>query len=82
MRHFIPVLRLLEKFSLAELTAAVERSLAFGVNTADAVRVILEQTRETPVPLFPLEGRPHLAGVSVPVPDLSAYRVLRTGGAS
>ena len=82
LRHFIQVLRLLEKSSLAELTAAVERSLAFGVNTADAVRVILEQTRETPVPLFPLEGRPHLAGVSVPVPDLSAYRVLRTGGAS
>ena len=82
LRHFIQVLRLLERSSLAELTAAVERSLAFGVTTADGVRVVLEQTRETPVPLFPLDGRPHLAGVSVPSPDLSAYHALRAGGGS
>jgi transposase len=82
VRHFIQVLRLLEKGSLAELTAAVERALAFGVTTADAVRVILEQGRETPVPLFRLDGRPHLASVAIPSPDLTAYHVLRTGGAS
>ena len=35
---------------------------------------------KTPVPLFPLDGRPHLAGVSVPAPDLSAYHAVRTGG--
>ena len=80
VRHFIQVLRLLEKGSLAELTVAVEQSLAFGVTTADAVRVILEQGRETPVPLFRLDGRPHLAGVTIPSPDLSAYRLLRAGG--
>ncbi|MFY7950939.1 MAG: IS21 family transposase, partial [Armatimonadaceae bacterium] len=80
LRHFIRVLRLLEHASLAELAAAVERALAFGVTTADGVRVLLEQTRETPVPLFPLDGRPHLAGVSVPAPDLSAYHAVRTGG--
>jgi transposase len=82
VRHFIQVLRLLEKGSLAELTTAVERALAFGVTTADAVRVILEQGRETPVPLFRLDGRPHLASVTIPSPDLTAYHVLRTGGAS
>ncbi len=82
LRHFIQVLRLLEKCTLGELTAAVERALDFGVTTADAVRVVLEQTRETPVPLFPLDGRPHLAGVAVPSPDLTAYRALRAGGAS
>lgn len=82
VRHFIQVLRLLERATLAELTAAVDRSLAYGVTTADAVRVVFEQTREAPVPLFPLDGRPHLAGVSVPSPDLTAYRALRAGGAS
>jgi transposase len=82
VRHFIQVLRLLERCTLGELTAAVERALTFGVTTADAVRVVLEQTRETPVPLFPLDGRPHLAGVSVPSPDLTAYHALRAGGAS
>lgn len=82
LRHFIQVLRRLERCSLAELTAAVEQALAFGVSTADGVRVVLEQTRETPVPLFPLDGRPHLAGVSVPTPDLTAYHALRAGGGS
>ena len=82
MRHFIQVLRLLEKCSLGELTAAVERALAIGATTADAVRVLLEVTREAPVRLFRLDGRPHLAGVTVPRPDLAAYRALQEGGVS
>ena len=82
VRHFIQVLRLLEKHSLTDLTAAVERALGLGANTADTVRVLLEVTRETPVPLFRLDGRPHLAGVSVPCPNLSAYHALREGGES
>lgn len=82
LRHFIRVLRLLEHATVGELTTAVERALAFGVATADGVRVLLEQGRETPVPLFALDGRPHLAGVSVPAPDLTAYRAVRTGGGS
>ena len=44
-----------------------------------ALRVL---ERETPVALFRLDGRPHLAGVTVPRPDLTAYRALREGGAS
>jgi transposase len=82
VRHFIQVLRLLERCSLGELTAAVERALAIGATTADAVRVLLEVTRESPVRLFRLDGRPHLAGVSVPRPDLRAYHALREGGVS
>jgi transposase len=82
VRHFIQVLRLLEKCSLGELAVAVERALAIGANTADAVRVLLEVTREAPVRLFRLDGRPHLAGVTVPRPDLAAYRALREGGVS
>lgn len=82
VRQFIQVLRLLEKGSLAELTTAVGRALTIGATTADAVRVLLEAGRETPVGLFRLDGRPHLAGVTVPQPDLTAYRVLREGGVS
>src|SRR5262245_40129865 len=82
VRHFIQVLRLLEKCSLGELAAAVGRALAIGASTADAVRVLLEVTREVPVALFRLDGRPHLAGVSVPRPDLTAYHALQEGGAS
>jgi len=82
VRHFIQVLRLLEKCSLGELTTAVERALAIGATTADAVRVLVEVAREAPVRLFRLDGRPHLAGVTVPRPDLAAYRALQGGGAS
>jgi transposase len=82
VRHFIQVLRLLEKCPLGELTTAVERALAIGATTADAVRVLLEVTRESPVALFRPDGRPHLAGVSVPRPDLSVYHALREGGVS
>jgi transposase len=82
VRHFIQVLRLLEKHSLPDLTVAVERALAIGATTADAVRVLLEVTRETPVRLFRLDGRPHLAGVQVPRLDLSAYHALREGSVS
>jgi YD repeat-containing protein len=46
VRHFIQVLRLLDEVSLGELTAAVEQALAIGATTADAVRVLLEVTRE------------------------------------
>jgi len=82
VRHFIQVLRLLERCSPDELAAAVGRALAIGATTADAVRVLLEVTRETPVALFRLDGRPHLAGVTVPRPDLAAYHALREGGGS
>src|SRR5262245_24150245 len=57
-----------------------ERALAIGATTADAVRVLLEVTREIPVALFRLDGRPHLAGVTVPRPDLAAYHALREEG--
>ena len=82
VRQFIQVLRLLEKCSLGELAAAVGRALAIGATTSDAVRVLLEVARESPVRLFRLDGRPHLAGVTVPQPDLTAYGALREGGAS
>jgi hypothetical protein len=78
-RQYIKVLRLLEGAALKELTRAVQRALELGTADADAVRLILEHRRETPVGLFSLDGRPHLKLVSVPAPDLSAYGGLRAG---
>jgi transposase len=78
-RLFIKVLRLLERAGLAELTRAVERALELGAADADAVRLILEHSRERPVGLFCLDGRPHLKAVGVPAPDLSAYASLAAG---
>ena len=76
-REFIKVLRLLERASLLELHAAVKQSLEIGVTSCDAVRVLLEHRRETLVPLFCLDQRPHLGSVTVPPPDLTAYQCLR-----
>ncbi len=79
-REFIKVLRLLEHATQKQLAAAIERALAIGANTADAIRLILESQREEPTRWFRLDGRPHLAAVAVPVPNLRAYSCLSTGG--
>jgi transposase len=78
-RQFIKVLRLLEWADPAELTRAVQRALELGTSDADAVRLILEHSRERPVGLFCLDGRPHLKQVAVPLPDLTAYTSLAAG---
>ena len=77
-REFIRVLRLLERFSLKQLTAAVEYALDIGVIDADSVRTIVEHRADRPVPLFRLDGRPHLAHVQVETTDVSAYAALLT----
>lgn len=75
-RSFIRVLRLLEKFSLSELTAAVEYALDIDVIDADSIRTIAEHRRDQPVKLFPLDGRPQLAQVRVEATNVSAYQAL------
>lgn len=79
VRRFVAVLRLLERAALPELTTAVERALAANALDREAVRIFLEHGREAPAPLFALDGRPHLAAVQVPVPDLAAYATLGLG---
>jgi transposase len=78
-RHYIRVLRLLESYDLAAVTAAVERALALAVTDADAVRLLVERARERPAAAFDLTGRPQLSAVSVPLPDLTAYSALTSG---
>jgi transposase len=77
-RTFIQVLRLLEKFTLTQLTDAVDYALDIGVLDPDSVRVILEYRADQPVDLFSLDGRPHLRTVTVPTTDVSAYQALLT----
>jgi len=78
-REFIKVLRLLEHATLPELTAAVDYALSISATSADAVRLILRSQQEPLVDLFCLDGRPHLQGVHVPLPNLHAYQSLRMG---
>jgi transposase len=75
-RSYIRVLRLLEKFSLAQLTEAVEYALGIDVMDADSIRTIVAHRADQPVELFPLDGRPHLAHVRVEMTDVSSYQAL------
>ncbi len=72
-REFIRVLRLLERCSIGELAAAVDYALDIDITDADSVRVILEHRREEPVPLFSLDGRPHLKSVNVDTTNVATY---------
>jgi hypothetical protein len=75
-RAFVRVLRLLEVYSLTQLTDAVEYALGIDVIDPDSIRLVLDHRADRPVPLFTLDGRPHLAGVRVELTDVSAYRAL------
>jgi transposase len=76
-REFIKVLRLLESCELRELAKAVDRALAIGAMTVDAIRLLLQDDREIPLKYFRLDGRPHLQGRVVPPPQLALYDTLR-----
>ena len=58
-RSYIQVLRLLEKFPLPQLTAAVEYAFDIDVIDAASIRAIVEHRSDLRVQLFPLDGRPH-----------------------
>jgi len=76
-REFIKVLRLLESCELGELARAVDRALQIGALTIEALRLLLQDGRETPVKYFRLDGRPRLQGRIVPPPKLALYDTLR-----
>ncbi len=79
-RSYIRVLRLLEKFSLPQLTGAVEYALDIDVIDPDSIRTIVEHRAERPVELFSLDGRPWLQAVRVETTDVSSYQALLGGG--
>ena len=79
-REFIRVLRLLERCSIGELADAVDYALDIDITDADSVRVILEHRREEPVPLFSLDGRPHLKSVHVDTTNVATYGELMECG--
>jgi len=76
-REFIKVLRLLESCTLEELARAVDRALAIGALTVEAIRLLLQDGREEPAKYFRLDGHPHLQGHVIPSPNLAVYDALR-----
>jgi transposase len=76
-REFIKVLRLLEGCQLQELARAVDRALGIGAMTVEAIRLLMQDGRETPAKYFRLDGHPHLQGHALPPPTLAMYDTLR-----
>lgn len=79
-RDYIGVLRLLEKHSLEKLRKAVEKTLAINAAGLDVVEQMLLPQPDMRLARFNLDGHPHLKGVRVEAPDLTAYRNLMSGG--
>jgi hypothetical protein len=75
-RSFIRVLRLLERFSLGEVTGGVEYALDVGLSDSDSIRSVIEHRTDGPVRLFSLDGRPHLACVHVETTPVAADQAL------
>lgn len=80
-RSYIRTLRLLEKFTLEQLTDAIEYALDIDVVDPDSIRVIVEHRAERPVEFFSLDGRPALQTVNVETTNVSAYGQLLTEAA-
>jgi transposase len=79
-REYIRVLRLLEKHSLSEVRAAVEKALAVGAITRDAIAQFLFPREDWRGTVFSLDGHPRLRAVRIASPDVRSYGVLLGGG--
>jgi transposase len=75
-REYVQVLRLLETFSLDEVSAAVRQSLRFCAISFDAVKHLLLCAIERRPPRLDLENYPHLPVAEVSLTRAADYQVL------
>ncbi len=76
------MLRLLEKYSLLELTRSVTKGLRVGALTRDAIAQFLVPQEDWRQTTFRLDGREHLRQVQVAQTNVISYReLLMAGGA-
>ena len=77
-REYIRILRLLEKFSLEQLTRSLRRALASNTTAYEGIRQYVELEFESSftLELFCLDGRPQLQQVKLPEPSMSVYSTL------
>jgi len=76
---FVRLPHWLERFSLRALAVAVNYAPDIDITDADSMSVILEHRREEAVPLFSLNGRPHLNSVHVESTQVLMYQSLMEG---
>jgi hypothetical protein len=77
-REYVQVLRLLETFSLVELTQAIEDALELGTIGFDAVKHLLLCLIEQRPPRLKMENYPHLPLTQVRTTQAADYMSLLT----
>jgi len=83
VREYIGVLRLLETYSLKQLTKAVEKALTFRTHSKDAIEQFLPAYKPTEPGTFKLAGREYLQGVKVMTASINDYaELMASGGAA
>jgi hypothetical protein len=75
-REFVQVLRLLETFSMTEVSAAAREGLRIPAISFDAVKHLLLCAIERRVPKLDLENYPHLPAAEVALTRAVDYQVL------
>ena len=78
-REYVQVLRLLETFSLPEVTAAVRQALRFPAIAFDAVKHLVLCAIDRRPPKLDLENYPHLPLAEVALTRAADYQVLLRG---
>jgi len=78
-REYVQVLRLLETFSMEEVTQAVEDALALGTIGFDAVKHLLLCRIERRPPRLDMENYPHLPPAQVRTTQAADYMTLLQG---
>jgi len=81
-REYVQVLRLLETFSLEELTHAIDDALQLGTIGFDAVKHLLLCRIERRPPRLDMENYPHLPMAEVRTTQASDYMTLLEGAAA
>jgi len=75
-REYVQVLRLLETFSLAEVTGGVRHALRLRAIAFDAVKHLVLCAIEQRPPKLDLENYPHLPVAEVALTRVADYQVL------
>ena len=81
-REYVQVLRLLETFSIEELTLAIEDALQLGTISFDAVKHLLLCRIERRPPRLDMQNYPHLPMAEVRTTQASDYMALLEGVAA
>jgi len=79
-RAYIRILRLLEKYTPAQLATAIEQALPLRIHRADGITPFADPLASWGQTAFTLDGREHLRYVTVAACDVGAYHCLLTGG--